>query len=150
MNEIIKEIESEYKRKKPLPEIKAGDLVQVDVRVIEGESERIQPFVGTVIAVKGGGLSSTFTVRKMSFGVGVERIFPFNSPRIDGIKILKSFKVRRSKLYYLRNLFGKSARLEAKKEGKLEVPSVGEKETVVEPVVEAIEEKEKKNESAKK
>jgi large subunit ribosomal protein L19 len=90
---------------------KSGDRVKVYFKVIEGENERIQIFEGVVIRIKGSGLSKTFTVRKVSFGVGVERIFPINSPRIDKIEVVRYGKVRRAKLYYLRNLSGKAARI---------------------------------------
>ena len=97
-----------------LPEFNAGDRVRVHVRVIEGDKERIQPFEGDVIAIKGGGMSRTFTVRKISSGVGVERVFPLNSPRIAKVEVLRQGKVRRAKLYYLRNLSGKAARIKDK------------------------------------
>ncbi len=97
-----------------LPDFKAGDRVRVHVRVIEGNKERIQPFEGDVIAIKGGGVQKTFTVRKISNGVGVERIFPYNSPRIQKIEVLREGKVRRAKLYYLRKLSGKAARIKDK------------------------------------
>jgi len=96
------------------PEFKAGDQVRVHVRVIEGEKERIQHFEGNVLSIRGGGASKTFTVRKMSSGVGVERIFPYNSPKIAKIEILKEGKVRRAKLFYLRKLSGKAARIKDK------------------------------------
>jgi len=94
-----------------LPEIHPGDTVAVHARVIEGEKERIQIFEGVVIKFRGGGVTKTFTVRKISHGVGVERIFPIHSPRIAELKILKKGKVRRAKLYYLRELRGKAARI---------------------------------------
>ncbi len=97
-----------------LPEFKAGDRVRVYVRVIEGNKERIQPFEGDVIAIKGGGIQKTFTVRKVSNGVGVERIFPYNSPKIQKIEVLREGRVRRAKLYYLRKLSGKAARIKDK------------------------------------
>jgi large subunit ribosomal protein L19 len=97
-----------------LPNFKAGDRIRVHVRVIEGNKERIQPFEGDVIAVRGGGMSKTFTVRKISNGVGVERIFPINSPKIQKIEVLREGKVRRAKLYYLRKLSGKAARIKDK------------------------------------
>ena len=100
--------------KTDMPDFKAGDRVRVHVRVIEGEKERIQPYEGDVIAVKGGGMSKTFTVRKMSSGVGVERIFPLNSPKIAKVEIVREGKVRRAKLYYLRKLSGKAARIKSK------------------------------------
>ena len=89
-----------------------GDTVKVHTKVVEGDSERIQIFDGVVLSRRGGGISESFTVRKISYGVGVERVFPLHSPRIDKIEIVKTGKVRRAKLYYLRGLSGKSARLE--------------------------------------
>ena len=96
------------------PNFKAGDRVKVHVRVIEGDKERIQIFEGDVIAIKGSGISKSFTVRKVSSGVGVERIFPFNSPKVAKIELVREGKVRRAKLYYLRNLSGKAARIKPK------------------------------------
>ena len=90
---------------------KAGDTVKVFFKVVEGGNERIQAFEGVVIQKKGTGLTETFTVRKISFGVGVERIFPIHSPRIDKIQVVRQGKVRRAKLYYLRDLAGKAARI---------------------------------------
>lgn len=98
-----------------LPDFRVGDTVRVHVKIIEGDKERIQPFEGVVIQKKGGGVRSTFTVRKISYGVGVERIFPLHSPRIDHIDIISRGKVRRAKLFYLRNLKGKAARIRAEK-----------------------------------
>jgi len=89
-----------------LPEFRVGDTVRVDVKIIEGKRERIQAFEGTVIARKGGGISETFTVRKVSYGVGVERIFPMHSPKIANITVVKKGKVRRAKLNFLRNVVG--------------------------------------------
>ena len=89
-----------------LPEFRVGDTVRVDVKIIEGKRERIQAFEGTVIARKGGGVSETFTVRKVSYGVGVERIFPMHSPKIANITVVKKGKVRRAKLNFLRNVVG--------------------------------------------
>jgi len=97
-----------------LPDIRPGDTVAVNVRVIEGDKERIQVFEGVVIKIKGGGVNKTFTVRKLSHGVGVERIFPMHSPRLAEIKLIKRGKVRRAKLYYLRELRGKAARIKDK------------------------------------
>jgi large subunit ribosomal protein L19 len=88
-----------------------GDQVKVHFQVVEGGNERIQVFEGVVKRIKGSGLAQTFTVRKISFGVGVERIFPINSPRIDKVELVRHGKVRRAKLYYLRNLSGKAARI---------------------------------------
>ena len=90
---------------------KSGDQIKVYFKVVEGENERTQVFEGVVIRVKGSGLSETFTVRKISFGVGVERIFPIHSPRIEKVEVVRRGKVRRAKLYYLRNLSGKAARI---------------------------------------
>ena len=109
MREIVEE-----QIRTDLPKFKSGDRVRVHVRVIEGDKERIQPFEGNVISVKGGGMSRTFTVRKVSSGVGVERVFPINSPRIEKIEVLREGKVRRAKLYYLRELSGKAARIKDK------------------------------------
>lgn len=95
-----------------VPSFKSGDTVRVKVKVVEGENERLQAFDGVVIARKGSGISETFTVRKISFGVGVERIFPVHSPRVESIEVLKSGKVRRAKLNYLKKLSGKAARLQ--------------------------------------
>jgi|TARA_B100001750_G_C15508052_1_gene601720 large subunit ribosomal protein L19 len=107
---LITEIE-ELHYKADLPEISSGDSVKVDVRVTEGSRERIQSFEGTVIAFNGKGINKSITVRKVSFGVGVERIFPIHAPIISEISILKKGKVRRSKLYYLRTRIGKSAKV---------------------------------------
>jgi len=97
---------------KKLPDFKPGDTVRVHVKVVEGESERIQVFEGMVLRRRGSGISATFTVRKNSFGVGVERTFPVHSPRIDRIETAKTGKARRSKLYYMRRLTGRAARLD--------------------------------------
>ncbi|GAB4170607.1 MAG: 50S ribosomal protein L19 [Calditrichia bacterium] len=94
-----------------IPEFKAGDSVAVHFKVKEGEKERIQVFEGVCIRKRGAGINATFTVRKVSFGVGVERIFPIHSPRIDKIEVKKVGRVRRAKLYYLRNLSGKASRI---------------------------------------
>ncbi|PKM97564.1 MAG: 50S ribosomal protein L19 [Elusimicrobia bacterium HGW-Elusimicrobia-3] len=88
-----------------------GDTVKVHTKVVEGDSERIQIFDGVVISRRGSGISASFTVRKISYGVGVERVFPLHSPRIDKIEVMKTGKVRRAKIYYLRGLSGKAARL---------------------------------------
>lgn len=107
--------------KTDIPQFKSGDTVKVHAKVVEGNNERIQVFNGVVIARRGAGISETFTVRKVSFGVGVERIFPLHSPRIEKIEVVKFGKVRRSKLFYLRNLSGKAARIdEIKKLSKAE------------------------------
>ena len=98
-----------------IPDFKPGDTVRVHVKVIEGEKERIQVFAGVVIRKSGGGIRSTFTVRKVSYGIGVERTFPIHSPRVDKIEVTTRGRVRRAKLYYLRGLSGKAARITAEK-----------------------------------
>ncbi|MDH3500136.1 MAG: 50S ribosomal protein L19 [Acidimicrobiia bacterium] len=103
-------IESAFLRD-DIPDFRAGDTVKVHVRVVEGGRERIQVFEGVVIARDGGGLRATFTVRKMSFGVGVERLFPVHAPIIQRIELVKRGDVRRAKLYYLRDRVGRSARI---------------------------------------
>jgi large subunit ribosomal protein L19 len=103
-----------------------GDTVRVSVKVVEGEKERIQVFEGVVIRKRGDGASASFTVRRISYGVGVERTFPLHSPRIDKIQVMKRATVRRSKLYYLRDLAGKAARLKEKRAAV--VPASGETE----------------------
>ncbi|NNE30610.1 MAG: 50S ribosomal protein L19 [Saprospiraceae bacterium] len=102
---------------KELPSFRAGDSVAVNYKIIEGAKERIQTFKGDVLQVKGTGTTKTFTVRKMSNGIGVERIFPLFSPSIASVQILKRGKVRRAKLFYLRNLVGKKARIKEKTRG---------------------------------
>jgi large subunit ribosomal protein L19 len=97
------------------PQMRPGDTVRVHVKVREGDKERIQIFEGTVIGLRRGGPRATFTVRKVSFGQGVERIFPLHSPIVDKIDVVRSAKVRRAKLYYLRDLKGKAARMTEKK-----------------------------------
>jgi large subunit ribosomal protein L19 len=101
-----------------LPDFRVGDTVRVHVKIVEGEKERIQLFEGVVIRKKRGGIRSTFTVRKISYGIGVERIFPTHSPRIDRIDILSRGKVRRGKLFYLRGLKGKAARIRGEKKAE--------------------------------
>ena len=112
MNKFTDLVNEQFKT--DLPAFKSGDRVKVHVRVIEGDKERIQPFEGDVISIKGEGLTKTFTVRKVTSGVGVERIFMMNSPKIAQIDVVKEGKVRRAKLYYLRNLSGKAARIKSK------------------------------------
>jgi len=110
----IDAIEKEQLRS-DIPEFKAGDTVNVHVKIVEGEKERIQVFRGVVIRRSGGSNRVMFTVRKVSYGVGVERTFPLHSPRVDHIDVLTRGKVRRAKLYYLRGLSGKAARITAEK-----------------------------------
>lgn len=107
---IIDTIEAE--QKKEIPDLRPGQRVRVHVRITEGEKERIQVFEGVVIGLSGEGTRRTFTVRKISYGVGVERIFPLHSPRIDKVEVVALGRVRRAKLYYLRQLSGRRARLE--------------------------------------
>ena len=97
--------------KKDLPKFNIGDTVKVHVNIREGERERIQMFEGTVIARKGSGVAETFTVRRVSYGVGVERVFPLHSPNVKGVDVIRKGKVRRSKLYYLRDRVGKAAKV---------------------------------------
>jgi len=110
---IVNEIEASFMRN-DLPDFRAGDTVAVHYKIKEGDRERIQVFEGVVIAKKGGGASETFMVRKVSYGVGVERIFPLNSPLIDKIEVKRQGKVRRAKLYYLRGLSKKASRIKEK------------------------------------
>ena len=109
-SEIIRPIEQKQLRT-DLPKISIGDTVRVWVKVVEGSRERLQAFEGVVIAMRNGGIRETFTVRRVSYGIGVERTFPMHSPRVDHVEIIRSGKVRRAKLYYLRNLQGKAAKL---------------------------------------
>ena len=97
--------------KEAAPAFEIGDTIRVDVKIREGERERIQAFEGTVIAKKGSGVAETFTVRRVSYGVGVERVFPLHSPNVADIKVTRYGKVRRSKLYYLRDRVGKSSKV---------------------------------------
>ena len=115
MANIIAELEKEETDRllagKKIPEFQPGDTVRVNVRIKEGERERVQAYEGVCIARSGGGLNENFTVRKISYGEGVERVFPLYGPVIDSIKVVRRGKVRRAKLYYLRGLRGKSARI---------------------------------------
>ena len=115
MNSLIADIEQNLIKKKNHPNFKAGDTITVFYTIKEGEKERTQFFKGDVIQRKGGGLTETFTIRKMSNGVGVERIFPINSPSIEKIEINKLGKVRRARIFYMRERTGKSARIKQKR-----------------------------------
>ena len=110
MNEIIRSIEAKQIRS-DMPQFDVGDTVRVWVKVVEGNRERLQAFEGTVIAKRNGGIRETFTVRRVSYGIGVERTFPINSPRVDHVDVIRRGKVRRAKLYYLRSRQGKAAKI---------------------------------------
>jgi large subunit ribosomal protein L19 len=113
MNDKIQMIEKEQLRS-DLPEFHIGDTVRVQVKVVEGTRERLQAFEGIVISRRHGGARETFTVRRVSYGIGVERTFPLHSPRIDSIQVVRSGKVRRAKLFYLRDRVGKAAKVKEK------------------------------------
>jgi len=113
MDQLIKLVEA-TQAVTDFPEINPGDTVKIQLKVIEGEKERLQAFEGDVISIRGNGMNKTFTVRKISSGVGVERIFSFHSPKVAKIEIIKEGKVRRAKLFYLRELSGKAARIKDK------------------------------------
>lgn len=110
MSEIIRSIEREQLRT-DRPDFRIGDTVRVYVKVVEGSRERLQAFEGTVMAKRNGSVRETFTVRRVSYGIGVERTFPLHSPRVDRIEVIRRGKVRRAKLYYLRGLSGKAAKI---------------------------------------
>jgi len=120
---VIKAVE-ESELKKGIPEFTPGDMVKVAVKVKEGDKERIQVFQGVVTAIKGGGVRRTFTVRKVSEGIGVERIFPVNSPSLGKIEVVSRGKTRRAKLYYLRKRQGKAARIKTAREKQEAAPEV--------------------------
>ncbi|MCH7613866.1 MAG: 50S ribosomal protein L19 [Candidatus Marinimicrobia bacterium] len=113
MNKLQEAVKEQLKTN--IPEFNSGDTVELDVRVIEGDKERIQKYRGVVIARKGGGIEETFTVRKISNGIGVERIFPLHSPMLAKINVVRRGKVRRAKLHYLRSLSGKATRIAEKR-----------------------------------
>ena len=114
MNEIIRSIEKEQLRN-DVPVFEVGDTVCVYVKVVEGTRERLQAFEGTVIAKRNGSVRETFTVRRLSYGIGVERTFPVHSPRVDRVEVIRHGKVRRAKLYYIRELQGKAAKIKETK-----------------------------------
>ena len=112
MANIIQALEKEQLRS-DLPKLEIGDTVRVFVKVVEGNRERLQAFEGTVIARKGSGISETFTVRRVSYGVGVERVFPVHSPNVKAVQVVRQGRVRRAKLYYLRDRVGKAAKVKS-------------------------------------
>jgi large subunit ribosomal protein L19 len=114
----LDQVESSYLRNAGVPDFAPGDTIRVHVRVKEGDKERIQIFQGVVIGRRGGGTRETFSVRKISGSVGVERVFPLHSPNVDKIELVRRGKVRRAKLYYLRNLRGKAARIEERRDDR--------------------------------
>ena len=116
--DAIKFVHEQLMPKRDFPDFRPGDNIVVSYKIIEGDKERIQSFRGDVIQIKGEGATKTFTVRKVSNGVGVERIFPFSSPVITEIELLKRGKVRRARLFYLRSLLGKKARIKERKSGR--------------------------------
>ncbi len=111
--DLINEITAEYLQDRP--DFRAGDTVKVYVKIVEGETHRIQVFEGLVIKRQGAGISETFTVRKISYGIGVERTFPIHTPSIDHIEVLRHGKVRRAKLHYIRNLSAKASRIKERR-----------------------------------
>ena len=127
---IIEQLEKEQvaalTKKRKVPEFGPGDTVRVSVKVVEGERSRVQAYEGVCIGRAGGGVNENFTVRKISYGEGVERVFPLYSPMIDSIKVVRRGKVRRAKLYYLRERRGKSARIGERQERATETPDAAE------------------------
>jgi large subunit ribosomal protein L19 len=119
MIDLVKHVEDKYLRK-DLPDFRPGDTIKVWVKIQEGDKERLQAFEGVCIRRRRGGVGASFTVRKVSYGIGVERIFPANSPALDKVEVVQKGRVRRSRLYYLRKLRGKAARVKAKRR---EMPS---------------------------
>ena len=136
IDKIEKDQMDKISSERAIPEFSAGDTIKIDVKIVEGDKERVQAFEGLCIARSGGGLNESFTVRKISYGEGVERIFPIFSPKIAGITVLKRGKVRRAKLYYLRDRRGKSARIVEKIQvSKKEIkPKVVEKKATEESI----------------
>ena len=122
MTDIIRQLEAEQaakiEEKRKLPDFQPGDTVRVQVRVTEGTRTRVQAYEGVCIARSGGGINESFTVRKISYGEGVERVFPVYSPIVEGVELVRRGKVRRAKLYYLRGLTGKAARIAEKKDNR--------------------------------
>ncbi len=137
--DIIKSIEHEQMKNK-IPELKVGNTVKVHVRVKEGNRERIQVFEGTIIKVQGGGVNQTFTVRRISYGVGVEKTFLVHSPTVEKVEVTRVGKARRAKLFYLREKLGKSAKTKEKVGARIETKEIVVKEDMAENVAEAPEE----------
>lgn len=108
---LIKAVEAKQMRETSVENFRIGDTIRVYFKIVEGKTERVQPYEGTAIALKHGGLQRSVTVRKVAFGVGVEKVFPLNNPRIEKIEVVRTGKVRRSKLYYLRDRVGKAAKV---------------------------------------
>ena len=134
IDKIQKDQMDKITAERAIPDFSVGDTIKVDVKIVEGDKERIQAFEGLCIARSGGGLNESFTVRKISYGEGVERIFPIFSPKIAGITVLKKGKVRRAKLYYLRDRRGKSARIVE----KIQVSKRDTKAQVEQPTAEEV------------
>ena len=126
---VLQTLEQEEVKKRlaerAVPEFRPGDTLKVSLKVVEGERERIQAFEGVCIGRRNAGINSSFTLRKISYGEGVERVFPLHSPRITAIEVVRRGAVRRAKLYYLRGLTGKAARIAERARGTAEVPSGG-------------------------
>ena len=139
IDKIQKDQMDKITAERAIPDFSVGDTIKVDVKIVEGDKERIQAFEGLCIARSGGGLNESFTVRKISYGEGVERIFPIFSPKIAGITVLKKGKVRRAKLYYLRDRRGKSARIVE----KIQVSKKDTKSQVEQPASEEVAEDKK-------
>mgnify|MGYP004531693623 FL=1 len=134
--DIIKSIEHEQMKNK-IPELKVGNTVKVHVRVKEGNRERIQVFEGTIIKVQGGGVNQTFTVRRISYGVGVEKTFLVHSPTVEKVEVVRVGKARRAKLFYLRNKLGKSAKTKEQVGARIETKEIVLKEEMAEAPEEA-------------
>ena len=135
--DIIKSIEHEQMKNK-IPELKVGNTVKVHVRVKEGNRERIQVFEGTIIKVQGGGVNQTFTVRRISYGVGVEKTFLVHSPTVEKVEVVRVGKARRAKLFYLRNKLGKSAKTKEQVGARIETKEIVLKEEMIEAPEEAL------------
>ena len=120
---VVQQIQAEQ-AKAELPSFKVGDTVRVSFKIVEGKTERIQAYEGLVIAMKNAGIGKTFTVRKNSYGVGVERVFPMNSPRVEDVTVMRPGKVRRAKLYYIRTKVGKKSKVKELIVSKKEAPAV--------------------------